>query len=322
MIHFSASANFAVAMWSENFIPKSSTFASIFSRKKRINNTKAPDDMKGTAAELINGTQTVPNGFIDSDMDSLKELQSSMGPCTQNRVTDLTNHSFTRTLPNAADKTRSNKELRSNKYGRQSRGARSESVPLQISSLPDRTNKPDLHQNTGVQQKSQSANAVYMTLKDPGYLMEALETLAAEQPIVARSIPKHAVVDTSHFAQHSLDNCLFDASVYENMLDNSIKTCQLLQDHLNDCVAYVRARSPNGTGTLTSAPSHTDEVDAISETSDENGSQQTVVISPKLGHQRLSQLTSETSGSSYDSGIYAPDATLTTRLKSTVQYQC
>ncbi|VDK72973.1 unnamed protein product [Gongylonema pulchrum] len=53
--------------------------------------------------------------------------------------------------------------------------------------------------------------------------MEALETLADAQPRVARSIPKHAAVDTSHFASRSLDNCLFDAPVYDAMLHNSIK---------------------------------------------------------------------------------------------------
>ncbi|VDK88997.1 unnamed protein product [Onchocerca ochengi] len=59
---------------------------------------------------------------------------------------------------------------------------------------------------------------------DPGYLMEALETLADTQPRVARSIPKHAVVDTSNFAARSLDNCLFDATVYDAMLHDSLKT--------------------------------------------------------------------------------------------------
>lgn len=317
-------------MWSENFIPKSSTFASIFGRKKRINGTKASDDMKGATATLINTTQTAPNGFIDSDIDSLKELQSSIGPSSQNRITDLTKVSLNRTVPNAnsssGEKTRNNKEsLRGgNKYSRQTtRGTRSESVPLQISTLPDRIKKEDLDADTaGLQGKSQSANAVYIAMKDPGYLMEALEALAAEQPMVARSIPKHAVIDTTDFARHSLDNCLFDASVYESMLDDSIKTCQLLQDHLNDCVTFVRARSPIGTetGDLQSSPH--DEVDGASMTSDENGSQQTVVRSPTRGDKRLSALTNETSGSSVDSRIFVPDATLTTRLKSPVQYQC
>ncbi|EFO15469.2 hypothetical protein LOAG_13041 [Loa loa] len=58
--------------------------------------------------------------------------------------------------------------------------------------------------------KAYSVGAV--NYSDPGYLMEALETLADVQPRVARSIPKHAIIDTSNFAARSLDNCLFDAT--------------------------------------------------------------------------------------------------------------
>uniref|UniRef100_A0A914R0U0 Uncharacterized protein n=1 Tax=Parascaris equorum TaxID=6256 RepID=A0A914R0U0_PAREQ len=78
----------------------------------------------------------------------------------------------------------------------------------------------------GAQKKAFSADAVFTA--DPTYLMEALETLAEEQPVVARSIPKHAPIDTSDFAQRSLDNCLFDASVYDNMLCDSLKVCYFI----------------------------------------------------------------------------------------------
>uniref|UniRef100_A0A1I7V9I9 Uncharacterized protein n=1 Tax=Loa loa TaxID=7209 RepID=A0A1I7V9I9_LOALO len=69
--------------------------------------------------------------------------------------------------------------------------------------------------------KAYSVGAV--NYSDPGYLMEALETLADVQPRVARSIPKHAIIDTSNFAARSLDNCLFDATVYDAMLHDSLK---------------------------------------------------------------------------------------------------
>ncbi|VDM98496.1 unnamed protein product [Thelazia callipaeda] len=59
------------------------------------------------------------------------------------------------------------------------------------------------------------------------YLMEALETLGDVQPRVARSIPKHAAVNTEKFAAHSLDNCLFDATVYDAMLYDSLKVRSL-----------------------------------------------------------------------------------------------
>jgi len=78
------------------------------------------------------------------------------------------------------------------------------------------------------------------------YLTEALANIADDQPRVARSIPKHAVVDTSSFAEHSLDNCLFDQTVYDHMVADSLKACDLLQMHLDDLVVNVRLeKSPS-----------------------------------------------------------------------------
>jgi hypothetical protein len=78
------------------------------------------------------------------------------------------------------------------------------------------------------------------------YLTEALVNIADDQPRVARSIPKHAVVDTSSFAEHSLDNCLFDQTVYDHMVADSLKACDLLQMHLDDLVVNVRLeKSPS-----------------------------------------------------------------------------
>ncbi|VIO88163.1 Uncharacterized protein BM_BM3087 [Brugia malayi] len=85
-----------------------------------------------------------------------------------------------------------------------------------------------------------------MNHSDPEYLMEALETLADTQPRVARSIPKHAIIDTSNFVARSLDNCLFDATVYDAMLHDSLKVCEMLQNHLNQCIVTARTNCSNG----------------------------------------------------------------------------
>ncbi|KJH43193.1 hypothetical protein DICVIV_10792 [Dictyocaulus viviparus] len=77
---------------------------------------------------------------------------------------------------------------------------------------------------------------------DPAALVEALETIAAEQPIVARSIPKHAKI-TKH-EDRSMRNCLFEQKVYDSMLFDSLRVCDLLQSHLDDCIVSVRAKSP------------------------------------------------------------------------------
>ncbi|KAE9413935.1 hypothetical protein Angca_001767 [Angiostrongylus cantonensis] len=77
---------------------------------------------------------------------------------------------------------------------------------------------------------------------DPIALVEALETIAAEQPIVARSIPKHAKITKCE--DRSMRNCLFDQKVYDSMLFDSLRVCGLLQSHLDDCIISVRAKSP------------------------------------------------------------------------------
>ncbi|VDM59995.1 unnamed protein product [Angiostrongylus costaricensis] len=77
---------------------------------------------------------------------------------------------------------------------------------------------------------------------DPVALVEALETIAAEQPIVARSIPKHAKITKCE--DRSMRNCLFDQEVYDSMLFDSLRVCDLLQSHLDDCIISVRAKSP------------------------------------------------------------------------------
>lgn len=40
-------------------------------------------------------------------------------------------------------------------------------------------------------------------------------------------------------------NCLYDTNVYDQMLDDSLLICNMLQTHLNDCINGVRAQSPS-----------------------------------------------------------------------------
>ncbi|KAL6724969.1 hypothetical protein Aduo_019803 [Ancylostoma duodenale] len=90
------------------------------------------------------------------------------------------------------------------------------------------------------QPKSQSFDVLLE--EDPAVLVEALETIGAEQPIVARSIPKHAKITKKE--DKSMRNCLFEQEVYNSMLFDSLRVCDLLQTHLDECISSVRAKSP------------------------------------------------------------------------------
>uniref|UniRef100_A0AC35TQK1 BLOC-1-related complex subunit 5 n=1 Tax=Rhabditophanes sp. KR3021 TaxID=114890 RepID=A0AC35TQK1_9BILA len=83
--------------------------------------------------------------------------------------------------------------------------------------------------------------------RENDFLIQSLETLAEEPPIVARSIPKGAVREEIDYNEKSLQNCLFDAEVYDKMLADSLKACDILKDHLNDCVGHIRGMSPQRT---------------------------------------------------------------------------
>ncbi|CAI5454405.1 unnamed protein product [Caenorhabditis angaria] len=76
-------------------------------------------------------------------------------------------------------------------------------------------------------------------------LVEALEAIGDEKPIVARSIPKHARVTKKE--DNSMKNCLFEKEVYDTMLSDSLRVCEMLQSHLDDCIVSVRAKSPEPT---------------------------------------------------------------------------
>ncbi|CAD6187459.1 unnamed protein product [Caenorhabditis auriculariae] len=78
---------------------------------------------------------------------------------------------------------------------------------------------------------------------DAAVLVEALEAIGDEKPIVARSIPKHAKIVKKE--DNSLKNCLFEQEVYDTMLSDSLRVCEMLQSHLDDCMVSVRAKSPD-----------------------------------------------------------------------------
>ncbi|ETN84975.1 hypothetical protein NECAME_01537 [Necator americanus] len=90
--------------------------------------------------------------------------------------------------------------------------------------------------------KEQSQSFDVLLEEDPAALVEALETIASEQPIVARSIPKHAKITKKE--DKSMRNCLFEQEVYDSMLFDSLRVCDLLQTHLDECISSVRAKSP------------------------------------------------------------------------------
>ncbi|KAK6759487.1 hypothetical protein RB195_021210 [Necator americanus] len=100
--------------------------------------------------------------------------------------------------------------------------------------------KKKKHKPVWEQTKSQSFDVLLE--EDPAALVEALETIASEQPIVARSIPKHAKITKKE--DKSMRNCLFEQEVYDSMLFDSLRVCDLLQTHLDECISSVRAKSP------------------------------------------------------------------------------
>lgn len=70
---------------------------------------------------------------------------------------------------------------------------------------------------------------------------EALQMIAEDPPHVARSTPKGLAVDTTRWKEeHDMQHCIYDREVYEKMIDNSLKTCELLQSHLDSYITVVR----------------------------------------------------------------------------------
>ncbi|CAJ0572806.1 unnamed protein product, partial [Mesorhabditis spiculigera] len=106
------------------------------------------------------------------------------------------------------------------------------------STLPPQLSKKE--KKLAAQNKAYSFDA--LVEEDPMMLVESLKAIADDQPLVARSIPKHAKIPQK--PKDPLRNCLFEQEVYDTMLSDSLKVCDLLASHLDDCMAHVRAKSP------------------------------------------------------------------------------
>uniref|UniRef100_A0A183C3T9 Rho-GAP domain-containing protein n=1 Tax=Globodera pallida TaxID=36090 RepID=A0A183C3T9_GLOPA len=91
-----------------------------------------------------------------------------------------------------------------------------------------------------------SADDIRQLNNDSDYIAEALRTLGDEQPRVARSTPKHAFIpeDPRLLLERQRRHCLYGEEVYDKMVAESLLVCDLLQTHLDDCIAGVRAKSP------------------------------------------------------------------------------
>ncbi|VDM22634.1 unnamed protein product [Wuchereria bancrofti] len=232
-----------------------SLFLSLFLRKKRINRsvTESLDDNKkvtspSTVRFLANGkTDSNTNVTHTNDHNNLENSEMSMVPSFESASTSLIDEFQ---LP----------KLSSFQQQKQQQKPQYEPTKTDFTFI-DRNHKryyKNFHKNyhiktddllstqsdilSNVRSRSESRSIIEkspvfpvlsmpkkaysigaMNHSDPEYLMEALETLADTQPRVARSIPKHAIIDTSNFAARSLDNCLFDATVYDAMLHDSLK---------------------------------------------------------------------------------------------------
>lgn len=79
------------------------------------------------------------------------------------------------------------------------------------------------------------------------YLQEALQSIADEQPRVARSTPKGKVLPGAAPSSPNWDmkHCLFKREVYDGLLVDSMLKCDLLQHNLDDYIVEVRANDSN-----------------------------------------------------------------------------
>ncbi|KAI1730650.1 hypothetical protein Ddc_03361 [Ditylenchus destructor] len=107
--------------------------------------------------------------------------------------------------------------------------------------------------------KSKAFSADAINELDPTYLTEALLAIGDEQPIVARSIPKHSavIVDPRKTTERLRRDCLFEEEFYDKMLSDSLLVCDLLQSHLSECIVGVRAKSPTALSSPFTSPPQT-----------------------------------------------------------------
>ncbi|VDN51988.1 unnamed protein product [Dracunculus medinensis] len=208
-------------------ITKTSPFLSMFSKKKRINGTKSADnDIKVASVALFD--PSTANDFIDSDKDSVindnnyhfsRNFNNKFN--SLNESTDKNNDN----IDNNGQLLMNQSNLKFFKKKKQSKTSPNYRTTKDIKKSYLKTS----HSFESVTSSSSSSlsptslSLSALSLSDP-HLMEALEILAdMPPPIVARSIPKHATIDTTNFVNRSLDNCLFDSSVYDGMLFDSLK---------------------------------------------------------------------------------------------------
>ncbi|VDO42843.1 unnamed protein product [Onchocerca flexuosa] len=216
---------------------KNSSFLSLFSRKKRINRsiTESLDENKtitspSNARFLTNGQKptniTHTNGY--GNLENSEMLMVPLEPASTSWAKEFP-------LPHQSLPQQQQQQSKTDfafpdrkRYYQNSRMHQhisGENSDILSNNNRSRSESRAMTDKSPVLMLSKKAYSVdtMNNHSDPGYLMEALETLADTQPRVARSIPKHAIVDTSNFAARSLDNCLFDATVYDAMLHDSLK---------------------------------------------------------------------------------------------------
>lgn len=237
-------------------ITKTSPFLSMFSKKKRINGTKSADnDIKVASVALFD--PSTANDFIDSDKDSVindnnyhfsrnfNNKFNSLNESTDKNNDNIDNNGqllmnqsnlkfFSKFRP---QKSLYNNKLKMNINNNVNKNKNLKEKKKQSKTSPNYRTTKDIkksylktsHSFESVTSSSSSSlsptslSLSALSLSDP-HLMEALEILAdMPPPIVARSIPKHATIDTTNFVNRSLDNCLFDSSVYDGMLFDSLK---------------------------------------------------------------------------------------------------
>ncbi|VBB32927.1 unnamed protein product [Acanthocheilonema viteae] len=214
----------------------SSAFLSLFSRKKRINRnvTESSDDSKKVTSPsstlfLTNGnTNSSTNIAHTNGYDNLENSEMLTVPlesASTSWAKEFQPSSFHQQYEQARTDFKFTDHKRYYKNSRMHQPKNSSSPKSDVlSNVRSRSESRSMFERSPelpMPKKAYSISA--MNYSDPGYLMEALETLADAQPRVARSIPKHAVIDTSNFAARSLDNCLFDSTVYDAMLHDSLK---------------------------------------------------------------------------------------------------
>ncbi|GMR31573.1 hypothetical protein PMAYCL1PPCAC_01768, partial [Pristionchus mayeri] len=91
---------------------------------------------------------------------------------------------------------------------------------------------------------------------DPESLIESLQALGDDQPKVARSIPKNS--KPQKHIDRSLKDCLYTQEVYDGMLEDSLKMCDLLASHFDECMENVRRDDASSKNSSLETRSETD----------------------------------------------------------------